>query len=301
MRTRSKGGTPRIPGTFDRMRCRMRRRAARHGAGGRALRQAARLPPPPRRLPRLLRRRRHAGRLLGVGSLGAGQPARAAVHERVQATHRLLDHGVHLAGAPYVGRVGRKPGDVLCDHGQAAPCPQRDGGVGRVPFVRRPAGLPPAAADALVPVLRQHMLSDCMIVPGLYRVGPNSGASGNLRPRALRRCRRTPPFLVAASCSTRKSRPFCGTGAARQRSRRRPSPGPPRSRAGPRSGGSAVRACAPLPSIPETRCGRKTHSCRLPSLRTRRRRLKPCVPPALALLARPEPFFVKYEAGWRIT
>ena len=48
----------------------------------------------------------------------------------------------------------------------------------------------------LVLMPRQYMLSNCMIISGLYQAGPNSGASENLWPHALHRYRWVSPFLV---------------------------------------------------------------------------------------------------------
>ena len=172
MRTRSKGGTPRIPRAFDRMRRRVRRRAARHGAGGRALRQAARLP----------------------------------------------------------------------------------------------ALLAAALSDFLVPVPRQHMLSDCMIVPGLYQAGPNPSASENLWPRVLRRYRRTPPFLVDLLQYPRTSAflrdgHFAPAISPTAASRAAAKPSRPEIR---RIGRTRLRS---LPVDTRNRCGRKTRSCRSPMCR----------------------------------
>ena len=88
---------------------------------------------------------------------------------------------IPIVGAPYARHVGHKLSDTLYDHGQVVLCQQRGGGVGRVPFVRQLASLSlqwPLMFFVIMP--RQYMLSDCIIISGLYHVGPNSSASENL-------------------------------------------------------------------------------------------------------------------------
>ena len=151
---------------------------------------------------RILRQRRHVGRLPGAGNLGAGQPARAVAHERVRAAHRILDQDVHLVGAPCVGHVGRKLGDALCDRGRRRFA--RSKAMARNGTLRPPTGGPPSVVvdvpRARAAAARAERLHDH---PRSYLVGPNSGA-----PRACGRTRCTVtavrrPFRWWACRSTR--------------------------------------------------------------------------------------------------
>ena len=118
------------------------------------------------------------------------------VHERAPAARRPLDPDAHLVGAPHAGHVGRKLGDVLYDRGQAALCPRRDGGAGRDLSSADWRASLQWSPICLVLMPRQYMLGDCMIISGLYHVGPDSCSSKNVQPRALHWYRRASPFLA---------------------------------------------------------------------------------------------------------
>ena len=128
--------------------------------------------------------------ILAPGSQRVPWPMNACGRRTAFLTRTCISSAPHASGTSGANWVMRS----AIAAGGALPAARRWRGT--APFVRRPAGLPRWSPMFLVLVPRRRAPSGRMIIPGSYRIGPNSGAPKSLRPHALHRHRCASPFPV---------------------------------------------------------------------------------------------------------